>query len=90
MSVDASFYVAEIIKNNTEYVRVKLLPTMKNVSKNPHTSANPDGTYESPNVEWSKYTPSGELWMNVSTETGAVKFFEDALANHEDIPLTFG
>lgn len=82
MSVAASFFVAEIIKNNTPYIRVKLLPTMRENLQTglDHSKIN--------SVNWSKYTPSGEIWMNVSTETGAAQFFEDNLG--VDVPITFG
>lgn len=90
MDVHAMFYVSEIKKTPTDYISVTLHPVTRNVAKDQHSSANPGGGYESPNIDWSKYTPSGSIQMNVTTQhgTGAAAF-EDALARRVDIPITF-
>lgn len=93
-TIRAMFYVREMLYNNTEYVKVVLSPVTRNISPDPHTSANPGGSYVSPNEGWAKYTPSGEIWMNVwngpqgSTST-AVAEFDRARREGIDIPLTF-
>lgn len=93
-TIHALFYVREMTYTNTEYVKVVLSPVTRNVAKVPHSSANPEGTYESPNESWSKYTPSGEIWMNVWNGTGgsgspAVAEFERARRDGIDIPISF-
>jgi hypothetical protein len=81
MRVSALFYVSKITKTPTGYIEVTLNAVTRNTSKNP-------SEYASGNIDWAKYTPSGQITMNVSTETDAAKFFEDNLG--KDIPLTFG
>jgi hypothetical protein len=90
MQVQAMFYVASILKRASggdPTITVELLPVTRNVAKEPHSSAHPNGTYESPNVQWSKYTPSGKIEMTI-TAVGAQEFFESRLS--EDVPITFG
>lgn len=83
MRVAASFYVSSMKYGNTDYVEVELAPTTKDVSKTP-------GSYESPNTEWSKFTPSGHIRMNVSeSRSGAVAAFESARRRRVDIAITF-
>lgn len=71
MAIKARFYVSEIVLTNTQYTRVKLLPSMKGED----------------NHEWSKYTPSGELWMNIHNDSGAVDEFKEGIGS--DFELTF-
>lgn len=93
-TIHALFYVREMTYGNTEYVKVVLSPVTRNVAPDPHSSANPGGGYMSPNEGWAKYTPSGEIWMNVWNGTGnsgsaAVAEFERARREGIDIPITF-
>jgi len=74
MAVKARFYVHSIMKTNTGYSQVTL---------NPVTRSTDD------NIDWSKYTPSGKIEMNVSKETQAVKWFEAKMDAGEDIGITF-
>jgi hypothetical protein len=71
VAVQARFYVSNIEKTPTEYTTVRLLPVTRDKS----------------NAGWSKYTPSGELWMNVHNSTGAAQWFEERLG--KDIAITF-
>lgn len=79
MAVEARFYVHEITTNNTDYSRVVLKPVIR-------ASGLPGADDNKP---WSKYTPSGEIWMNVHNETGAVGQFRDALERKLDFAVTF-
>lgn len=79
--VKALFYVSLIEKTPSDYISVTLMPVTRSINK--------DGSpYTSENVDWAKYTPSGQIKMNVSTATGAAQFFEDNLG--KDVPITFG
>lgn len=74
MAVKARFYVHTITKSNTDYVQLILMPVTRKTGDN---------------VDWSKYTPSGRLEMNVSKETGAAKWFEDKMDAGEDVGISF-
>lgn len=83
MHVQAMFYVASISKHASggdPTMSVVLMPVTRNVT----TEA---GGYESPNVQWSKYTPGGKIELTITAE-GAQSFFEENLG--KDVPLTFG
>ncbi len=92
MKVSAMFYVYStkriVVGGPEKYnLEVVLMPVTRNVSKNPHSGANPEGTYESPNIDWSKYTPSGQITMTI-TQAGAQQFFEENIG--KDVPVSFG
>lgn len=70
--VRARFWVREIAKyGNTDNVKVTLAPVTRSTSDN---------------VEWSKYTPSGEITLQVTAE-GAQRWFEERLG--KDVAITF-
>lgn len=72
MSVKARFWVREITKyGNAANTRVVLAPV---------TRQSPD------NIEWSQYTPSGEIWLSVTTK-GAQEWFEERVG--KDVAITF-
>lgn len=83
MSVQARFYVSKVTKTPSDYVAVELLPVTRSVPKPPEGSAG----YVGYNTDWSKYTPSGKLEMNVSIETGAAVWFENRIG--KDVAITF-
>lgn len=70
-TVHARFYVHQITKNATNYTSVTLLPAVRGKD----------------NADWSKYTPSGKIDMNVSGETAAAAWFESMLG--KDVSITF-
>lgn len=71
--VHARFWVREFTKfGNTDNVTVKLSPRTR--------SGSPD------NIDWSQYTPSGEITMSLTT-LGAQEWFEQRLG--QDIAITF-
>jgi len=73
MSVNARFWVREFTRfGNTDNVQVKL---------SPKTRSGKDD-----NVDWSKYTPSGEITMSLTTE-GAQQWFEERIG--KDVAITF-
>lgn len=72
MSVKAKFYVSQIVKSVNPFVAITLLPVTRK-----------DGD----NIDWSKFTPSGRVELNVSTETGAAQWFEDRIG--KDVAITF-
>jgi hypothetical protein len=77
MSVNARFWVREFIRyGNTDNIRVVLAPVVR---------AKPMPGAED-NVDWSKYTPSGEISLNITTE-GAQAWFEERVG--KDIAITF-
>lgn len=89
MQVQAMFYVASVTKHASAgdpTVSVVLLPVTRNVKRNDDGTSDPN-SYESPNVQWSKYTPSGKIELTITAE-GAQSFFEDNLG--KDVPLLFG
>lgn len=62
--VSARFYVSEITHyGNSDQSRVTLLP------------AYGDGQ----NADWAKYTPSGNIELNIGAELPAAQFFRDLL-----------
>lgn len=71
MSVQARFYVSQIVKNASGYVAAHLQPVIRGDQ----------------NKDWSKYTPSGKVELNVSPETPAAAWFESMLG--KDIAITF-
>lgn len=77
MSVKARFYVNQIIKTPNPYIGVTLMPVVR-----AHGLPGAEG-----NVDWAKYTPSGKIEMNVSTESKAAAWFEDHLG--KDVSITF-
>jgi hypothetical protein len=77
MTVQARFYVSKIEKTPSDYIGVTLLPVVR-----AHGLPGAEG-----NIDWSKYTPSGNFQMNVSTSTGAAKWFEDHIG--KDVAITF-
>lgn len=74
MQIRARFYVTSITKTNADYVTVELRPVTRPTDDN---------------VTWSKFTPSGQLTMNVSNATGAASEFERALDEKRDVVMTF-
>lgn len=74
MAVNARFYVHSILLTNTDYALVTMNPVTRNTEDN---------------VQWAKYTPSGELKMNVNKTTGALEMFQAALVEGKDIAITF-
>jgi len=71
MAIKARFYVRSVTKTaGFNGVAVVMLPTMKKSEDN---------------IDWSKYTPSGEFKMNVTDEDAAAEF-EAALG--KDIAIT--
>jgi hypothetical protein len=81
-SVVARFYVHEITENNTDYAKVVLKPVVRAGGLPGAAEA------DAANKQWSKYTPSGEWWMNVHTSTGAVDTFRDAMREKKDLAIT--
>ena len=80
--VSASFYVASMKYGTSDFVEVVLAATTRNIGS-------ADG-YKSPNEDWSKYTPSGTITMNVSEQrSGAVAAFEEARRRKVDIGIIF-
>lgn len=76
MAVKARFWVREFTRyGNTDNVRVLLAPVVRS---KPQPGA--EG-----NVDWSKFTPSGEFWMSVTTE-GAQSWFEERIG--KDVSIT--
>lgn len=76
--VTARFYVDSITLNNTPYARVELKPVLRSGDEG--------------NKSWSQYTPSGGIWLNVTTDpelSGAYAEFEAARAAHQDVAITF-
>lgn len=71
MIVKARFYVHSFTKTTTEYTSVKLAPSTKGDD----------------NKEWSKWTPSGTIEMNIHNDSSAVNFFADHLG--KDLDITF-
>lgn len=71
MAVSARFYIHSIKKTATGYVGVEMMPAIRGEG----------------NSEWSKFTPSGKIEMNVSLETGAAAWFESMLG--KDVAITF-
>lgn len=71
MAVSARFFVASILKTASDSLAVTLLPVVRPTNDN---------------IEWSKYTPSGKLEMNVTAD-GARAWFEDRLG--KDVAITF-
>ena len=72
MAVSARFWVREFTRyGNTDNIKVLLSPV---------TRSTPD------NVEWSKYSPAGEIWLSVTAE-GAQDWFASRLG--QDIAITF-
>lgn len=73
MAVKARFWVRELTKHgNTSQITAVLAPVTR---KQGHD-----------NVDWSQYTPSGEIRLAVTT-AGAQRWFEDRLG--KDIAITF-
>lgn len=73
MAVNARFWVRELTKfGNTDNVKVVLSPKSR--------------TGENDNIDWSKFTPSGEITMSITSE-GAQKWFEDRIG--KDVAITF-
>lgn len=72
MAVKARFYVNSVQRNASGTATVRLNPSMKGEA----------------NKEWSKYTPSGEIVLNV-TELAepALAEFEDGIG--QDFDITF-
>lgn len=75
MQIQGRFYVHQITKTNTDYLGVQLKAVVRS------------GVDD--NVNWSKFTPSGHIEMNVHRDTAAAAEFDRALENHLDIALTF-
>jgi hypothetical protein len=75
MAVAARFYVAKV-----ERFLVTQADVGRTVTLNPVLRATDD------NVQWSKYTPSGEIRLTVTAQP-AGEWFEDRLG--KDIAITF-
>lgn len=72
MAVKARFWIREITKfGNAGNNKVVLSPVTRNTEDN---------------VQWSKYTPSGEITLFITTE-GAQQWFEDRIG--KDVAITF-
>ena len=80
MKVNARFWVQKITKQavsgGNHAVHVELAPVVR--------AKGLPGADE--NVDWSKYTPSGNIQMTITSEPAA-RFFEEALGH--DIAITF-
>ena len=87
MSVKAMFYVSEIKKTPSDFVAVTLLPVTRSKPKPTSEELAENSGYIGMNTDWSKYTPSGKLEMNVSTVTKAAQWFEDRLG--KDVAINF-
>lgn len=71
--VRARFWVREITAyGNADNIKVSLSPKTR--------------SGEGDNVDWSKYTPSGEITLSITTE-GAQEWFRDRLG--KDVAITF-
>ena len=79
--VSARFYVHEITENNTEFSKVVLKPVIRAGGLPGAAEA------DAANKPWSKYTPSGEWWMNVHNSTGAVETFRAAMREKKDLDI---
>jgi hypothetical protein len=82
MAVKARFWVQKITrqavsKNNVQRI-VELAPVIRG-------AGHPDGG-DKDNLDWSKYTPSGNITLTVSAD-GAGEWFESMLG--EDVAITF-
>lgn len=76
MAIKARFWVAELtLHGNTGNQTVVLKPVVRS------TGQPGDGQ----NIDWSKFTPSGEFRMTVTAE-GAQQWFQDRLG--KDISIT--
>lgn len=75
MQIHGRFYVHQITKSNTDYLAVHLKAVVRS------------GVDD--NVNWSKFTPSGAIEMNVHRDTAAAAEFERILDERLDIALTF-
>lgn len=73
MNVRARFYVTKTTNHahNPDQTEVELRPVVRPTDDN---------------IEWSKFTPSGEIKMTV-TAPGAVEWFRDHLG--KDVAITF-
>lgn len=71
MSVQARFYVTQVVKNASGYIEAQLRPVIRGEA----------------NKDWSHYTPSGSIQMNVSPDTDAGRWFESMLG--KDVAITF-
>lgn len=72
MAVKARFWITAVTKHgNSDSMLVRLTPTVRPTNDN---------------IAWSKYTPSGELTMTITTE-GAQQWFEERLG--KDVAITF-
>lgn len=73
MAVNARFWVRELTEfGNADNIKVTLAPVLRNGG---------DG-----NVDWAKFTPSGEITLFVSAE-GAQEYFRSRVG--KDIAITF-
>jgi len=70
-SVTLRFYVSSVTENAGGYHACVLQPSYANGA----------------NAEWSKYTPSGRIELNLSADAG-VEFYVDALRNKKTIEIT--
>lgn len=77
MSVSARFWIRDFTRfGNTENIRVVMAPVVR-----AHELPGGEG-----NVDWSKYTPSGEITLNI-TALGAQEWFEQRIG--KDVAITF-
>lgn len=77
MAVKARFWVKTVTLNgNSEHIDVVLAPVIRSVGQ----------PGDGQNVDWAKYTPSGEIRLNVSA-AGGQQFFKDNLG--KDVAITF-
>lgn len=79
--IEARFYVHEVTENNTDFSKVTMKPVVR--AGGLPGAAEADAT----NKQWSKWTPSGEFWMNIHNETGAVETLREAMRNGEDLEI---
>jgi hypothetical protein len=79
MSVSARFWVQKITSQKVSGGIVRLVELAPVVRATPLPGS--DG-----NVEWSKYTPSGTISLNITAEAAGT-WFEERLG--EDIAITF-
>lgn len=73
MAVKARFWIREFTKfGNTDNVKVILSPVTRQLGVD--------------NIDWSKYTPSGEIMLSITT-VGAQQWFEERIG--KDVAITF-
>ena len=80
MTIKARFWVKSVLKQAISAGQVNRVVTLAPVIRS--TGQPGDGQ----NVDWSKYTPSGQIEMTV-TQDSAAQWFEDRIG--KDVAITF-